>query len=138
RFQLYRVSPAYPNGNTEPTTKQTFDSWSDYAVMIPFGAPYVDVNGNGSYDPGIDVPGINDAAQTVFVCITDANPNTHTSSEGFSGGTAPIKAEVHLTAWAYTSPGLEDLYFVSFAVINKNNIPWNKTFFSIVNDPDLG
>ena len=138
RFRLYKISAAYPQGNNDPNSDKTFDSWADYAQMIPFGAPYVDVNNNGVYDAGVDVPGIKDAATTVFCCMTDADPNGHSNSEGFSGGTAPIKEELHFTSWEYNGPGLTDMFFVRWVVINKNNVPWNNTYFGIVNDPDLG
>jgi hypothetical protein len=106
--------------------------------MVPFGAPYVDVNNNHQYDPGTDVPGIKDAGQTIFVCLTDADPGNHTNSEGFSGGTLPLFAEVHLTAWAYATPGLEDIQFIQWVVINKSPVQWNATRVSVVCDPDLG
>ncbi len=130
RFHIYSVKQG-----DNATSNPDFANWGD---MVPFGAPYVDVNHNGQYDPGIDIPGIKDAAQTIFVCMTDADPSNHSQSEGFSGGTLPLFAEVHLTAWAYTTPGLEDLQFIQWVVINRAPSAWNSTYFSIVVDPDLG
>ncbi|MBX7046388.1 MAG: hypothetical protein K1X86_11195 [Ignavibacteria bacterium] len=112
--------------------------YANWGLMVPYGAPYVDVDGNRSYTPGVDKPGIKDASQTIFVCLTDADPNTHSSSEGFSGGTLPIYAELHLTAWGYSTPGLEDMNFVNWVVINKSGVSWDSTHFGIVVDPDLG
>jgi hypothetical protein len=109
--------------------------WKD---MIPYGAPFDDKNLNKIYDEGIDKPGMPDAGQTVFVCITDADPSNHTTSEGFSGGTLPLYAEIHLTAWGYQFGDLSDAQFLKWDIINKNNAAWEKTYFTIFNDPDLG
>jgi hypothetical protein len=130
RFKFYTVKPTDSYINNP--------DWLNWGLMVPYGAPFVDVNHNGMYDFIIDTPGVRGAAQTIFICITDANPANHTSSEGFSGGTLPLGAEVHLTAWAYTAPGLQDIQFFKWEVVNKNIYDWDSTYFSIVCDPDLG
>ncbi len=130
RFKIYKVQ-AGDNEFTNP-------DYANWGLMVPFGAPYVDANNNHQYDPGTDVPGIKDAGQTIFVCLTDAEPSNHSSSEGFSGGTLPLFAEVHLTAWAYSTPGLEDIQFIQWVVINKSPVQWTATRVSVVCDPDLG
>ena len=127
-FKLYKVS-------IDDSTSADYLNWYK---MIPYGAPYVDKNNNGVFDQGIDKPGIKDATQTVFICMTDAYPETHNQSEGFSGGTLPIMSEMHLTAWAYNEDGLNDIQFLSFVVINKNTQDWTKTHFGFVVDTDLG
>lgn len=129
-FKLYTVYST-DNASTNP-------DYANWGLMVPYGAPYVDVNENNQYDPGIDIPGIKDADQTVFVCLTDGFPETHTSSEGFSGGTQPLNAEVHLTLWCYNTQGLENLQFMNWNVINKSSVTWTQTHFSVVVDPDLG
>jgi len=129
-FKLYKIV-AGDNATNNP-------DYANWGLMVPYGAPYVDVDGNHTYTPGIDKPGIKDATQTIFVCLTDADPNTHSSSEGFSGGTLPIYAEMHLTAWGYSTPGLENMNFVNWVVINKSGSAWDSTHFGIVVDPDLG
>jgi hypothetical protein len=106
--------------------------------MVPFGAPFVDINSNGTYEPNIDKPGIKNAKQTLFVCMTDANPVSHTIGEGFGGGTAPLGAEYHFTAWGYNSAAYQDMMFFKWVVINKSLNAWDSTIFSIVSDPDLG
>jgi len=129
-FKLYRVTRG-DNQNSNP-------DWANWGLMVPYGAPYIDANHNGTYEPAIDTPGVRFAAQTVFLCMTDADPSAHTASEGFSGGTIPLGAEVHLTAWCYTNPGLQDMQFLKWVVINKNTSAWDSTRISLVCDPDLG
>jgi hypothetical protein len=130
RFKIYNVKST-DNQFTNP-------DYANWGLMVPYGAPYVDVDNSGTFDVSIDKPGIKDAAQTIFVCLNDFDPSNHTPSEGFGGGTAPLSAEVRLTAWAYSSPGLESIQFVQWVVINKSPAVWNSTHFGIVCDPDLG
>ncbi len=63
---------------------------------------------------------------------------THTSGEGYGGGTAPLYSEVHLTAWCYSQPSYADMQFLKFVIINKGTQPWTRTYFALVSDPDLG
>lgn len=127
-FKLYKVT-------SSDSTSADYINWYK---MVPFGAPYFDRNNNGVFDQGIDRPGIKNATQTIFVCMTDGFPENHTSGEGFSGGTTPLFSEMHLTAWGYNKEGLKDIQFLSFVIINKNTKSWNNTFLGIVADPDIG
>lgn len=129
RFRIYKVTST--SNNNEPDYAQ----WGD---MVPFGAPYDDINHNDQYDPGIDKPGRKDAAMTLFACLTDGFPESHTSGEGFGGGTLPLFVELHFTAWAYTSPGLEDIQFINWVVFNKSKTAWKRTYMGVTVDPDLG
>jgi hypothetical protein len=127
-FKIYKVTPG---GINDP-------DWQNWGYMVPYGAPFVDMNNNNIYEPQIDKPGVRDAAMTLFLCMTDGFPSTHQIGEGFGGGTQPLFAEVHMTAWAYISPGFEDVNFVKWQIINKSHNAWNSTYFSIVCDADLG
>jgi len=112
--------------------------YAQWGNMVPFGAPYIDVNNNHIYEPGIDTPGIKHAKQVIFVCLTDGFPEEHSIGEGFGGGTLPMMAQVQLTAWAYDKQELIDMQFLKWVVINKNSNAWDSTFTGIVVDSDLG
>jgi len=130
-FKIYKVSKIEnPPGS----------DWMNWGCMVPYGAPYVDVNHNGIYEPLIDTPGVKNASQTIFACLTDINPATHSAGEGFGGGviTPLMGIELHLTKWSYTYPTFNDVIFTKFEVLNKCGSPWNNTHFAIVSDPDLG
>ena len=129
-FKIYKVS-AGDNAINNP-------DYANWYMMIPYGAPFDDINHNGVYDNGIDKPGVKEAASTIFACLTDGFPETHSAAEGFGGGTAPIFSEVHLTAWAYNTTGVEDLQFIKWIVINKSNKAWDETYFGLGADADLG
>lgn len=129
KFHIYNVR------KTDPPDSSDRKNWGN---MIPYGAPYVDVNNNGAYEYFIDIPGVKDADQTLFICITDGFPEEHKIGEGFGGGTAPLFAEVHFVVWAYNKPGLEDVIFIKQQVINKNVIAWNDCCISLISDSDIG
>ena len=112
--------------------------WLNWGLMVPYGAPFTDVNHNGVYDPSIDTPGVHGATQTLFVCLTDGFPDRHSLGEGFGGGTLPLYAEVHMTAWCYDNPVIQDVQFLKWVIINKSHTSWNRTYISIMCDPDLG
>jgi hypothetical protein len=130
RFKIYKIKQG-DNATNNP-------DWLNWQLIVPFGAPYIDVNHNGVFEPFIDTPGVKNAQQTLFACLTDGFPQEHKIGEGFGGGTLPLYAELHLTVWAYTTGCLADVQFFRWVVINRSHTPWNKTYFSICTDNDLG
>jgi hypothetical protein len=130
RFKFYKIKRG-DNINNNP-------DWFNWQMMVPFGAPFVDVNHNGVYEPFIDTPGIKGAQQTIFICMTDGFPYEHKIGEGFGGGTLPMFAEVHMTAWGYDNPGYEDMQFIKWEIINKNVSRWDSVHASVISDVDLG
>ena len=142
----------YPNGIPTAVTDTTFKfykvcrgdnmysnpDWLNWGLMVPYGAPFIDVNHNSVYEPEADTPGVKGAVQTIFICMTDGFPENHSSGEGFGGGTLPLFAELHMTAWGYDASGYNDMQFIKWVLINKNVQPWNSTYISIIADPDLG
>ncbi len=130
RFRFYKI-------NRGDNASNSVD-WLNWGLMVPFGAPYIDVNHNGMYEPAIDTPGVRGASQTLYICLTDGFPDKHLAGEGFGGGTLPLYAEVHLTAWGYDNPGYQDMQFIKWDIINKSTNPWNNTYFALFCDADLG
>ncbi|MFZ4590135.1 MAG: hypothetical protein ACOYN6_03995 [Ignavibacteria bacterium] len=114
--------------------------YANWYKMVPYGAPYKDLNNNHQYDDGVDIPGMPNAGQTIFECMGDGDLSQRSPGEGFGGGISiPILgAEIHFAAWAYTTPGLEDLQFLNYVVINNGPARWDSTFMGVVVDPDLG
>jgi hypothetical protein len=114
--------------------------WNSWGLMVPYGAPYTDVNNNCQYDPDIDIPGIKNASQTIFICMTDAVLSQRRPGEGFGGGVCYpyFYAEVHMTTWCYDSLNLNDVQFIKWNIINKSDSNWYRLLGSIYIDPDLG
>lgn len=129
-FKLYRV-----RGN-DNNTNPDYENWYK---MVPYGAPYDDLNHNCIFDIGIDKPGMKDANVTIFICLTDADSNSRHIGNGFGGGlTNPLlMADIRVTAWAYINPTLEDVQFMKFKIINQNTKRWDSVYFAVFNDPDV-
>jgi hypothetical protein len=72
------------------------------------------------------------------MCLTDANPSSHSPGEGIGGGTLPMYAEMHFTAWCYDTLPLSDVQFMKWEIVNKGTYAWNKCMTGFFMDPDLG
>ena len=114
--RLYRVRPDYLTGNltsdaatyndipigavTEPDIQAIRDQyatdWNEWPASE--GAPFKDVNNNGTYEPDVDIPGIPGASQTLFIKYND-----NLSAANY--GSPPIGMEVSETYWAYSYSG---------------------------------
>ena len=131
-FKIYKISRGDNAGNNP--------DFANWYLMVPYGAPYIDVNNNHQYDPGVDSIGIRNASQVIFLCMTDGFAVQHTSGEGFGVGiTNPLlNSRVALTAWCYDRSDLQEIQFIKWEIINSGTNAWNSTYMSIVCDPDLG
>jgi photosystem II stability/assembly factor-like uncharacterized protein len=136
RFKIYKVK------KTDSPTSYSWQRWGD---MVPFGAPYVDVNMNGMYEPLIDTPGVKSAGETNFICVSDAADTAHHVSNGYGAGTLPLGAEIHFTIWAdhfmidtANTHFTDDAIFMKYEIINKSGLPWTGTYFSFLNDGFIG
>ncbi len=122
-----------------------YDSWASWPVDL--GAPYVEVNGIPGYQPSYDGdrPGIGNSAARpdeiiwcVFMDYTNCTNNQHASELSLPGGTIPMGVEIQQTSFAFLAPGLLNMFFIKWKVINKSSNTWDSTFTSVVCDPDLG
>ena len=154
KFKAYHVSLSDPNlingGSVNKiagghTYVVTYDPWSTWPVDL--GAPYVEVNGIPGYQPGPggDRPGIGNSDATPddivfcsFMDYSNCTNNIHNHEISLPGGTLPLGVEIHQVAFAFNSPGLQDMYFNKFWIINKSANRWDSTYSCIVNDVDLG
>ena len=80
-----------------------------YNWPAAWGAPYHDVNGDGSYDPDVDVPGYPGADQTMWTIANDVPLIVDAAGDsiGYSNtapslyGADPIGIELQITLWGY-------------------------------------
>jgi hypothetical protein len=109
--RLFRVRPDYATGNLTQdaadflniavgavTESDIADLRAQYATdwnewPADEGAIYKDVDGDGSYDPTIDIPGVPGASQTIFIKYNDDQVPLY--------GSPAIGLEVSETYWAY-------------------------------------
>lgn len=106
-------------------------------------AGFEDLNDNGIYEPtegdypvievrGCEAPQYPDQ---MFFWIYNDDANVHTESTG----TEPMKMEVQVQSFAYTSTdALNDMTFQRYKLINRGTEPLDSTFFAMWVDPDLG
>ena len=125
-FRIYKVSPMYPGGGNG------FDSWNAWPVSQ--GAPWVDNDHNGKYNPPVDNP-VMKGDQNLFCAYTDGYPESHIN---LAGSTLPLNADVYLYAYAVNNPLCADAMYMEFNIINKKNIQWDSLYIGLWSDPDLG
>jgi hypothetical protein len=142
--RIYRVRPDYrtadlsselrDEGGTEAAIRAQYElDWNEWPASD--GAPYVDVDGNGRYDPGVDIPGVRNASQTVWFVANDNN-STNVSD---LYGSLPLGVELQTTVWAYAQEGaLNNMIFKSYLLINKSNAQFDSMYVCQWADPDLG
>lgn len=157
KYRVYRVRPdVRPNTpftavksllDDESTLISRFENFSAQALYDLYiqdwnewpanegPAPYKDVNGNGIYEPAVDIPGQPGADQTLYYVANDLNA---ANVAGLSGS-PPIGLEMHRVVWGYNLTGaLGNTIFESTLIINKSGAPLDSAFFVQWSDPDLG
>ncbi len=130
----YDYQPGYvddfgnPQGASDPAYKiysiTKGDSASpDYQNWPAYQGAYLNSNGRPFFL----------GKQTMFYSYTDAYPHSSGISSQFS-----LKAQILQTNWCYTNPGLTDVQFIEFRIINRNSTPWVNTYLAFWTDDDLG
>ncbi|MFZ1730801.1 MAG: T9SS type A sorting domain-containing protein [Bacteroidota bacterium] len=114
---------------------------------IALGAPWVDKNHNGIYEPDFteflevgydaclsDTPML-PGDETLWLVSNDKDPRRVRDLYG----SQPIGIELHTLVWAYSQTGpLANMVFTKYTVINKGVNDVEQAYFSKWSDPDLG
>ena len=153
-FNGYLVNltdPALVNGGTRTkvaggrTYTFVYSSWNAWPVQL--GAPYVEVNNIPGYQPAWngDRPGTGNGPARpdelmfmVFMDYKNCTGSVHESEVALPGGTLPLGVEIQQLVYMFELPILTNAYFISYKVINKSSRVWDSTYFSLVNDADVG
>ena len=101
-----------------------------------FGAPWVDVDGDGVYTPlpeGTDHPKfVGD--QVLWFVSNDGDP-----AYKLNMGTSPLDLEVQTTMFGFDRPDVfGDMVFLNQLVINRGSNTLTDTYMGLWSDPDLG
>ncbi len=128
KHKIYKVSKS---DLVDPITNSDIQDWP-----VALGAPWVDENENGEYDPlpyGPDHPHfIGD--QIVWMVMNDGLDSLHTVFH-----TAPLGVEVQRTIFGFDRPdALGDMMFIKDLIINKSSDPIDDMYVGLWSDPDLG
>lgn len=82
--------------------------WNNWPAEL--GAPYEDVNDNGTYEPDTDIPGYPGADQTIWFVSNDLPEGVSENSYG----SPEIGMEVQTTIWGYSFPPSSPLGNMNF------------------------
>lgn len=142
--RAFRVRPDYKTGDLSTEVKdenkdhktiynQYEKDWNEWPASS--GAPFEDINGNGFYEPSVDIPGVPDADQTIWFVTNDLD-SLQTKS---LYGALPMGIEMHTTVWAYRNiEPLNNMIFKRYLLINKSKTKFEDMYFGLWSDPDLG
>ncbi|MCU7519760.1 MAG: CHRD domain-containing protein [Ignavibacteria bacterium] len=142
--RIYRVRPDYKTASLTTESKeeglsedevraQYEKDWNEWPALD--GAPFEDLNGNGTYEPASDIPGVPGASQTIWFVDNDLNSSLTTNMYG----SQPMGIELQSTYWAYSQAGpLSNMYFRKFLMINKSTTSFTDMYVSMWCDPDVG
>ncbi len=141
---IYRVRRDYINGDVSTEIRENEGTeeeirakykhdWDNWPASE--GAPYEDLNNNGSYEPEIDIPGIPNADQTIWFKANDFD----TTQTKYLYGSLPMGIELQATYWAYhRDSSLDNMIFRKYKIINRSTREIKQMYCSIFTDPDIG
>ena len=145
--RIYRIrKDVYPGSINPDLSSEINDGEGDYTTIkaayekdweewpAADGAPFVDKNSNGIYEPNIDIPGVEDADQTLWYVANDLNADL--TYELF--GAPPLGIELQVTIWGYINPAVSNTLFRKYKLINKSNSVFNDMYVSMFSDIDIG
>lgn len=126
--KLYKVSKS---DLADPLANDDFQNWP-----AQYGAPFVDNNGNGTYEPlpgGPDTPDfIGD--QVIWAVMNDGDPTAHSVFHS-----EPMGIEMQMTMFGFDRPdAFGDMLFIKELIINKGEDTIQDMIIGLWSDPDLG
>jgi hypothetical protein len=158
RYRIYRVRPQVNPGtpfdpgmestlqmqeaslishSQATTAREIYDQyiadWNEWPARD--GAPFLDADDDGVYNPLVDVPGVPGADQTLWYVANDLDS---ARVYGLSGSPV-IGIEMQKTIWGYTgSYALSNTIFIRTMLINRSGAPIDSMYIAQFADPDLG
>jgi hypothetical protein len=144
--EFYDIEPAaVTSDQANEIIDQYKKDWKEWPVDL--GAPYVDVDQSGTYNPVLDQNGMPDASQGDYPGIEGADQvvwlkvDDHDSAVTNSlYGSDPIGIEMDVTVWAYNqrSTKLGQAIYKKYKIKNISTDIFNDMYLSQWSDPDLG
>ncbi|NOX87663.1 MAG: T9SS type A sorting domain-containing protein, partial [Calditrichaeota bacterium] len=119
------------------------DDWKNWPADL--GAPFVDVDLNGIYNPVLDAdgypdmskgdyPGIKNATQVIWYTMTDGDEGRVIALSG----SKPINFELQVTVWGYNSEPYQNVIFKKFRLKYKGDVQATEVRVGYFMDPDIG
>jgi hypothetical protein len=147
RYRIYKIRKMDANAfaalssTDQSRFRKDFDEWP-----VADGAPFVDKNNNGGYNPDFNDWLVNGDATTsdtpwfigdevLWFVSNDLDPSRSSNLYG----TAPSGMEVHTMVWGYQQTGpLGNMVFTKYTMINKGVNDLENAYVAKWSDPDLG
>ena len=124
RYRVYKI-----NKEDNEITNNDYAEWPG-----DLGAPFIDINNNGVWDKGTDIPKLT-GDQTVWTVYNDLDKTAHSRV----GLTPPMGIEVQASYFGYDKISyLQDIMFMKWRIINKSDAVYDSVHFSIWSDTDMG
>jgi len=119
---------------TESQIRQQYQTdWDEWPAAD--GAPFKDNDGDGIYNPSVDVPGVPGSNVTIFYIANDLDS---VRTKGLYGS-PPVGLELHVTVWGYKQIApFDNMIFKRYQVINKSDTNYTDAYFGIWSDVDDG
>ncbi|MDP1677912.1 MAG: T9SS type A sorting domain-containing protein [Bacteroidota bacterium] len=122
-----------PGASTQKIYDQYIADWNEWPASQ--GAPFKDNNGNGTYEPAVDVPGVPGTDQTLWHVSNDLDA----VRTKFLYGSDPIGLELQRTIWGHKRSGpFGNMIFTKYRVINKSGANVDSMYLTQWADSDLG
>ena len=145
---IYKIRPDYKTANlsgeindegkSEEVIRDRYEKdYNNWPVHL--GAPFYDVDQNGLFKKGKDIPGFPNADQTLWQVCNDFEVSDYIiSSNPFYSKQTNV--ELQITTWAYSKYELlKGVVFKRYKLINRSKTHTIKDIYlGIFSDPDLG
>ena len=126
--RIYKIEKAML---ASPGDFADFQEWP-----VDFGAPWVDVDGDGVYTP---MPGGTDHPEFVGDQVLWFVSNDGDPAYKLNMGTSPLDVEVQTTMFGFDRPDVfGDMVFLKQLVVNKGSNDLTEMYMGLWSDPDLG
>lgn len=128
--RIFKLLKGFDNLSLDNDTKERlikdFQDWP-----TEFGAPFVDINNNGTYDRGID--NVKLWGDEMFWYVSNLYSNY---SESFYES-SPMPIEIQTTVSSFNYGILKDVIFIRYKIINKGNKAITDAFIGHYVDVDI-
>ncbi|MDP2362264.1 MAG: hypothetical protein Q8M94_00690, partial [Ignavibacteria bacterium] len=132
KYRVYKILNGWENLPPGPTRDEYELDYNEWPVED--GAPWIDVDGDSVYTPGIDKPEfVGD--ETLWYVANDLD----TSRSTWTYGSLPFGIEIQTTIYAFDNTNyLDDVVFKKYKIINKSNSTIDDLYLCYWADDDLG
>jgi hypothetical protein len=128
-WKIRRDWGVFPPGQEKNRLEHDYNNWP-----VDLGAPWIDYNGDGIYDPEIDQPKLY-GDETNWMVMNDLD----SSKTQRLAGCDPIGLEIQCTIYGYDrQDALADVVFKKYKVLNKGNNFIEDMALGYWSDADLG